>query len=607
MAADDPYRVFRTLVETADRKFSKTQSLPPHARGPHHLLYLKKTFKSYTKLWRFQQDHRRDLVSSGLRRWEIGEIASRIGQLYYNQYLRTSEARFLVEAYVFYEAILSRGYFEAKTKGEVELGLRCKELRFHARFLLVAMLLNRKEVVKGLVERLRVLIDDCRVSFPGTNFKEWKQVLQEIVRFLKLDASFLNTRPLRYNVLFDSHPSSIPYIKRFHARRALRLQDALLTSYHRNEVKFTELTLDTYRMMQCLEWEPSGSFYEMPKMEPRENGAISDNSAASGLIDINLAADMIDSSLPANPRKSILYHPYVLHLIAVLGTIIEELSSDSILLIYISATGNSDQNIGFQRDTYSTSLNASKLHPASRGRHKWDDSPPKDPARDMRDSNQGSGSYLCLGSRGSGGLNNLYPEDLIPFTRRPLFVIIDSDNSQAFKVLHGAERGETAALLLSPERPSSISPSDLSPNGSQFTFFLTAPLLAFCQLLGLSSNVSADAYNNAETIVSSAIAEWEVALCTSNCLDPVWAQILPDPFLRRLIVRFIFCRAVLSLFYYPEKDGRSLPECLPSLPDAVSPNSASTQSYILRLAESLGVSSHFHLPEDNGVSSSHSR
>lgn len=35
---------------------------------------------------------------------------------------------------------------------------------------MVALLLNRKEVVKSLVERLRALIDDCRVSFPVSLF-----------------------------------------------------------------------------------------------------------------------------------------------------------------------------------------------------------------------------------------------------------------------------------------------------------------------------------------------------------------------------------------------------------------------------------------------------
>lgn len=56
-----------------------------------------------------------------------------------------------------------------------------------------------------------------------------------------------------------------------------------------------------------------------------------------------------------------------------------------------------------------------------------------------------------------------------------------------FQVLHGAERGETTALLLSPLRPAFGSSSGVdAQNGSQFTFFLTAPLQAFSQLVGLS-------------------------------------------------------------------------------------------------------------------------
>lgn len=58
-----------------------------------------------------------------------------------------------------------------------------------------------------------------------------------------------------------------------------------------------------------------------------------------------------------------------------------------------------------------------------------------------------------------------------------------------FQVIHGAERGEMAALFLSPLRPSFRNLSDVAQiqNRSQFTFFLAAPLLAFCQLAGLSS------------------------------------------------------------------------------------------------------------------------
>lgn len=52
--------------------------------------------------------------------------------------------------------------------------------------------------------------------------------------------------------------------------------------------------------------------------------------------------------------------------------------------------------------------------------------------------------------------------------------------------LHGAERGEMAALFLSPLRPVFKDPTGVNVhNGSQFTFFLTAPISAFCQMIGL--------------------------------------------------------------------------------------------------------------------------
>lgn len=83
------------------------------------------------------------------------------------------------------------------------------------------------------------------------------------------------------------------------------------------QVKFAELTLDTFRMLQSLEWEPSGSFYQKHPVEPRENGGPADHSVTSGLIDVNLMADMTDPNLPPNPKKAVLYRPSVTQLIAV--------------------------------------------------------------------------------------------------------------------------------------------------------------------------------------------------------------------------------------------------------------------------------------------------
>jgi hypothetical protein len=60
-------------------------------------------------------------------------------------------------------------------------------------------------------------------------------VVQEIVRFTKADMGF-SFRPMRYCATFDSHQASLPYVARFHAKRVLKFHDALLASYHRNEV-----------------------------------------------------------------------------------------------------------------------------------------------------------------------------------------------------------------------------------------------------------------------------------------------------------------------------------------------------------------------------------
>ncbi|KAG2716696.1 hypothetical protein I3760_03G139600 [Carya illinoinensis] len=157
-------QTFRALVEGADRKFARVRDVPAYGRVTSHH-YFHKVFKAYTRLWKYQQEHRSELLKAGLNRWEIGEIASRIGQLYFGQYMRTSEARFLVEAYVFYEAILSRSYFDGSKGQGKDLAVRFKELRFYARFLLVALILNRTEMVKALVDRFKAVVDDSKSAF----------------------------------------------------------------------------------------------------------------------------------------------------------------------------------------------------------------------------------------------------------------------------------------------------------------------------------------------------------------------------------------------------------------------------------------------------------
>lgn len=63
-------------------------------------------------------------------------------------------------------------------------------------------------------------------------------------------------------------------------------------------------------MLQCLEWEPSGSFFLSSNIKIGQNGA-------PGPSRINYSQDIADPTLPPNPRKAILHRPSVTHFIAV--------------------------------------------------------------------------------------------------------------------------------------------------------------------------------------------------------------------------------------------------------------------------------------------------
>lgn len=86
-------------------------------------------------------------MERGLTRADIGDIASKIGQLYYSLYLRTSKPGAILEAYVFYEAIHARAYFDEQSSGGMAEAV--KALKFYARFIIVCLLINKKEV-RGL-------------------------------------------------------------------------------------------------------------------------------------------------------------------------------------------------------------------------------------------------------------------------------------------------------------------------------------------------------------------------------------------------------------------------------------------------------------------------
>lgn len=182
-----------SLVDKADKKFSKIRDLPYYERNRYDT-YFYKVFKVYTQLWKFQQENRQKLLEAGLKRWEIGDIASRIGQLYFGQYMRTSDASYLSESYVFYEAVLTREYF--KDGLLQDLNLANKQLRFLARFMMACLVLNRREMVYQLVNQLKMLVDECKRTF---------QCLDQVFVWVFLDSRIQNeVKQLSYSLVSPS-------------------------------------------------------------------------------------------------------------------------------------------------------------------------------------------------------------------------------------------------------------------------------------------------------------------------------------------------------------------------------------------------------------------
>lgn len=95
---------------------------------------------------RLRRSRRAQLIKAGLKRWELGEAASLIGQLFYAHYLRSGDAHNLTQAYIFYSAIRARGYFN--DVGE-DFGRSAKRLRYYTRYIVVALVMNKREVRPG--------------------------------------------------------------------------------------------------------------------------------------------------------------------------------------------------------------------------------------------------------------------------------------------------------------------------------------------------------------------------------------------------------------------------------------------------------------------------
>ena len=282
--------------------------------------------------------------------------------------------------------------------------------------------------------------DEYTSTYEPEDQLEWSLVLGEIKVFVESD-TFLNVIDGDSNSLVLSHrlsPLMIPPVERSPVM-TLSLQQVIIVGNLSEQVKFSELTLDMFRMLQTLEREPQdemGQVYSdrspAPVRVPVENGG-------GGARD--------------NPHKYLLYKPTLPQLLVFLASGYKELPPNGALLLYISADGSfpsrpRPEDTGYDMGGVLMS-----------------------PKRDVEPSSKNSGQFkehCCL-----------FPGDLFPFTRRPTFLIVDSDNALAFSSIpHYFDM--PLVVLMSPQDTPPMFLEHATHKGSLFTLFLHSPLAAFC-------------------------------------------------------------------------------------------------------------------------------
>ncbi|XP_058632162.1 protein SCAI isoform X3 [Onychostoma macrolepis] len=488
---------FCYLLDKSKQLFNGLRDLPQYGHKQWQS-YFGRTFDIYTKLWKFQQQHRPELV--------------------------------------------------------------VKKLRYYARFIVVCLLLNKMDLVKVLVKELSEEIEDYTQRFNTEDQLEWNLVLQEVAAFVEADPLMILNDDNAVMVISNRlQEGGVPPLEQGMVVGQLTLADALIVGNCNNQVKFSELTIDMFRMLQALEREP----VNLATQSSKPGTLVREDSYT---LPVTLYEPNEKPAKRENPHKYLLYKPTFSQLYTFLSASFKELPANSVLLVYLSATG---------------------VFPSGRSECEG----PYDFGGVLTNTNRDvvNGEMVQKRNQAQKEMHCLHPGDLFPFTRKPLFIIVDSTNSTAYKNFSNLF-GQPLVCLLSPTvYPKSM--QDQCQRGSLFTLFLYNPLMGFLSVCGLSS-MRCGLWEKAQELLRKIFHDIGQMITSSRVIDQAFLQFYGDEFLRLLMIRFVFCCTTLRL-HKLFREARSFPESYPSLPKQEMVESSLLQKHVLELAAMLDVQNLF--------------
>lgn len=133
-----------------------------------------------------------------------------------------------------------------------------KKLRYYARYIVVCLLLKKMKLVRDLVRELDKHVLDYKKIYEPDDHIEWTLVLNEIRAFLDAE-TLVTVTDVDQTPIVISHrlnPLNTPPAEKQLAMQPLQLYEILIVGNICDQTKFSELTLDMFRILQALEREP---------------------------------------------------------------------------------------------------------------------------------------------------------------------------------------------------------------------------------------------------------------------------------------------------------------------------------------------------------------
>jgi hypothetical protein len=243
--------------------------------------------------------------------------------------------------------------------------LMVKKLRYYARYIVVCLLLRKTKQVRDLIKEFGRQIDDYVKTYDPSDQLEWQLVKNEINEFMDADAILnienngmenrSNAITLTNRLDTDQVPKIAPnsnlisnsdFIKNTSSH--LNLQEILIVGNCQDQIKFSELSLDMFRMLQACEREPSVSSADInSSLLKNITNNIESNSTGSGLAlnDLERSRETSQAIVQRdNSHKYLLYKPSFSQFVTYLSAAFKDMPPHGVLMVYVSADACESHN-----------------------------------------------------------------------------------------------------------------------------------------------------------------------------------------------------------------------------------------------------------------------